>query len=69
VERLTGYDITAGALTPAATASCSKVLLIGGQWPRHCRAMAIPVTCAAPGVYCYANRRADGAYGFWMPAT
>jgi hypothetical protein len=69
VERLTGYDITAAALIPAATASCSKVLLIGGQWPQHCRSTAIPLGCAAPGVYCYAIRRADGTYGFWMPAT
>ena len=68
VERLTGYDITAAALIPAATPSCSKVLLIGGHWPEHCRPAAIPARCAVPGVYCYANRRANGTYGFRIPA-
>jgi hypothetical protein len=67
VERVTGYDITAAALIPAATASCSKVLLIGGQWPRQCRSTPIPATCATPGACCYANRRADGTYAFWVP--
>jgi hypothetical protein len=67
VERTTGYDITAAALIPAATPSCTKVLLIGGRWPEHCQARAIPATCAPPGAYCYANRRADGTYGFRIP--
>lgn len=64
VERSTGYDITAAALIPAATPSCSKVLLVGGRWPDHCRPAPIPARCAVPGAFCYANRRADGAYGF-----
>jgi hypothetical protein len=68
VERVTGYDITSGPLVPAATANCSKALLVGGRWPPHCQGAAVPATCAAPGAYCYANRRANGTYGFWIPA-
>ena len=64
VERLTGYDITTGPLVPAATESCSKALLIGGRWPRHCTATAIPAACAVAGTFCYANRSADGSYRF-----
>jgi len=64
VERLTGYDITAAPLIPAATTSCSKALLIGGRWPGHCPPTAIPATCAVPDTFCYANRRADGTYQF-----
>jgi hypothetical protein len=64
VERLTGYDITTGPLVPAATESCSKALLIGGRWPRHCTPVAIPASCAVPDTFCYANRAADGSYRY-----
>jgi hypothetical protein len=64
VERLTGYDITAAPLIPAATPSCSKALLIGGHWPPQCEATAIPAACAVPGTFCYANRGRDGRYTF-----
>ena len=64
VERNTGYDITGGPLIPAATASCSKALLVGGRWPGHCTEIAIPAACAVPGTFCYANRGRDGRYTF-----
>jgi len=64
VERLTGYDITAAPLIPAATPSCSKALLIGGHWPAHCAPTAIPAACAVAGTFCYANRARDGHYAF-----
>ncbi len=63
-ERLTGLDIFTKLYPPAATASCSKVLLVEARWPRHCAPVPTPGACAAPGEYCYANRRADGSYAF-----
>jgi len=46
--------------TLAATPSCSKALLLGGQWPTPCSPQAIPSACAQPGALCYANRASSG---------
>ncbi len=63
-ERVTAMELLTPMLPPAATASCSKVLLVEGTWPTHCKPVAVPGSCAVPGEYCYANRRSDGTYGF-----
>jgi hypothetical protein len=63
-ERVTAMDILTPPFPPAATPSCSKVLLVEGRWPKHCAPVAVPGACAAAGEYCYANRRSDGTYGF-----
>src|SRR5262249_42756956 len=65
VERLTGYDLTEVPLVPAATADCSKALLIGGRWPpprpRHAPPGALPAVCAVPGPFCSPNRGPAGS--------
>jgi hypothetical protein len=49
---------------PSATEHCEKILLVGrgsqGMWPRPCFPAVVPDSCRAPGVYCYANRTANG---------
>lgn len=47
---------------PIATATCSKVLLVGGHWPTTCKAEgAVPPHCIDdPAALCYANRTAHG---------
>lgn len=48
---------------PTATPACEKVLLYEGAWPWACPPReSAPDACRAPDTYCYANRRADGAY-------
>jgi hypothetical protein len=61
-ERTTGVD---GATGPAATPSCSKVLLIGGAWTEGCPGTGEepPTGCLRPGAACYANRDGD-SYSF-----
>jgi hypothetical protein len=63
-ERITGTEILTPSFPPAATANCSKALLFEARWPAHCPAVGVPSACAAPGEYCYANRRSDGSYAF-----
>ena len=49
-------------LLPAATPSCSKVLLLEGRWPAPCAPEpAIPAPCRAAAALCYADRRAGAA--------
>lgn len=65
VERITGKEVYAAVLPPAATRSCSKVLLVEGRWPPGCVGHGdVPAECDAPRAYCWANRRTDGDYGF-----
>jgi hypothetical protein len=48
-------------LFPIATATCSKVLLVGGLWPATCIPEGdIPSHCIDPWALCYANRTARG---------
>jgi hypothetical protein len=52
---------TEQALSQVATATCSKVLLVGGLWPATCLPDGdIPTHCVAPSVLCYANRTKHG---------
>lgn len=57
---------------PAATHGCTKVLLLGANWPVPCvPAAELPPACARPGALCYANwtgsryavRRVPGSAG------
>jgi hypothetical protein len=59
-ERLSA---TEPGLAPVATRGCTKVLLIGGQWPVPCPPQAVPSMCAPPDALCYANRE-SGGYDF-----
>ena len=59
-ERVSGAE---PGLLPAATPGCTKVLMIGGQWPPHCYPETVPAPCATPEVLCYANRH-EGGYTF-----
>jgi hypothetical protein len=63
-ERVIHMDTFTPSFPPAATESCSKVLVVEGRWPEHCTRVDAPSGCMAPGEYCYANRRSDGSYGF-----
>jgi hypothetical protein len=66
-ERLTGRETFSfsAPVSPAATASCSKVLLVAGHGPPTCAVPApVPAECRERDGYCYANRRASGEYGF-----
>jgi hypothetical protein len=56
-ERIWGGEF---GMAPAATPGCTKVLLIGGQWPVPCAPLAIPSFCDRPNSLCYANRAAGG---------
>ena len=60
VERLWGGEL---GLAPVATPGCTKVLLIGGQWPVPCAPQSTPSACGSAVAICYANRTASG-YGF-----
>jgi hypothetical protein len=49
------------ALFPIATATCSKILLVGGLWPATCLPEGdIPAHCMDPEALCYANRTPQG---------
>jgi hypothetical protein len=66
-ERSAHYE--GEGLVPTATPGCTKALLVGdgtpiGVWPLWCRPAPLPAACAAPGTFCYANRRPDGGYAF-----
>ena len=54
-------------LLPVATPGCTKVLLVGGQWPAPCYPGPVPAACGSRVVLCYANRH-DGGYAF-MPVA
>jgi hypothetical protein len=62
-ERLLHREVN-DALEPAATPTCSKVLIVGGAWPSSCPKPDIPVRCRGARSRCYANRRARGGYRF-----
>lgn len=50
---------------PVATPACEKVLLYEGAWPWACPPpVDAPASCRVASTFCYANRRADGAYAF-----
>ena len=59
-ERLSGGDT---GLIPVATPGCTKVLLIGGQWPVPCFPQPVPAICGSSEEFCYANR-SQGSYSF-----
>ena len=57
-ERIAHYE---GRLVSIATASCSKVLVIDGVWPKQCGPKPpSPSWCARTGDYCFANRTGSG---------
>lgn len=56
-ERLSAAE---PGLAPVATPGCTKVLLVGGQWPVPCPPQSVPSMCAPPDALCYANRGRSG---------
>lgn len=67
-ERVSGAE---PGLLPVATPGCTKVLLVGGQWPWPCRPHSVPAPCGTRDALCYANRH-EGGYAFVavaLPAT
>jgi len=56
-ERLSAAE---PGLAPVATPGCTKVLLVGGQWPVPCPPQPVPPICAPPDALCYANRAGTG---------
>ena len=57
-ERTAHYE---GPPVSIATASCSKVLIIDGMWPKQCGPKPLfPGWCARTGDHCFANRTGSG---------
>ena len=57
-ERTAHYE---GLLVSVATASCSKVLVIDGVWPKQCGPKPpAPSWCDRTGDHCFANRSGSG---------